>query len=457
MIETYDYIIVGVGSAGCVLAYRLSADARHSVLLVEAGPEDTSPYIPIPKGFGKTLRDPKLAWYFAAEPEPGNANQPYVWVRGKTLGGSSAVNGMIYVRGQPSDYDDWEAAGCTGWGWVDMLATFKAIENHELGEDEFRGGAGPLKVSIQNVRTPLTEAIIAAAAEVGLPFRQDLNRPQLEGIGYTPCTIWKGRRQSAAQTFLKPIRRRANLHILTDTVIDRLRFDGTCVVGVDGRRHGASVGFGAAREVIVCAGAIQSPKLLQLSGVGPARELRELGIPVVHDLPGVGANLREHKLTMLQWKLAQPLSINRALCGWRLCASAAQWLLARRGPLATTYDLNAFIRSSPQLDRPDCQLTISSFSLQYDTPAKAFEKHHGMSIFGYPLRTESKGVLRLRCADPDEPPLIRANYLSDERDRRATVDMVRFVRRMVAQPPLRSFVQEETWGASCRKWSSTIS
>jgi choline dehydrogenase len=421
--ERYDYIIVGAGSAGCVLANRLSANAAHTVLLIEAGPQDSSPYIHMPRGFGKTLLNPKLTWYFPTEPEPGNAQRQYMWVRGKTLGGSSSVNGMIYVRGHPADYDSWEAMGNSGWGWKDMLRAFRAMENHELGADEFRGGHGPLHVSIQRYRTPLTKAILQAGALLGVPYKEDINRPNLEGIGYTPRTIWKGRRVSAAEAFLKPIRNRPNLRIVQGKLTRE---------------------FKANREIILAAGALHSPKILQLSGVGPADHLRAVGVQVVCDSPGVGANLREHKLITLQHRLKQPYSYNHAFSGLPLCWNALKYFVCRTGVLADTYDMNAFIRTRPELMRPDVQLTISAHSLDVSHPTPVFNTFPGMQVFGYPLLTESAGYLRIRSNDPDAPLFIKANYLSTAHDRQVTVDMFRFMRRLLAQAPLQAFLAEET-------------
>jgi choline dehydrogenase len=448
-IPTFDYIIVGAGSAGCVLANRLSQNPHCKVLLLEAGPENRSLYFRIPKGFGRTLKDTRLCWYYATEPERGNGNRPYVWVRGRTLGGSSSVNGMIYVRGHPDDYNAWAAAGNTGWNWGHMLRAFKAIENHALGADEFRGAGGPLGVSIQRPlrRTaPLTEAILAAAGAIGIPRRADLNRPDIEGVGYTPCTIWKGKRVSSADAFLKPVRHRSNLTIICNAVAHRVRFEGTRAVGVrgnaaDGRDRPFE--FDAAREVILAAGAIESPKLLQLSGVGPLGVLERTGVAPVHELPGVGEGLREHKLIMMQWRARRPHSINRDLAGWRLYANSLAWALSGTGPLATTYDINAFVRTRPGIARPDAQLTMSAFSVDPTRQDGALERAHGLNVFGYPLQTQSTGSVTIRSADPSDPPSIRANHLVAEDDRRTTVNLARLIRRLIGQPELAALLGDE--------------
>jgi choline dehydrogenase len=442
----YDYIIVGAGSSGCVLANRLSARLSCRVLLIEAGGEDDNSMIPVPIGIGKTLFNPALCWYFPTEAEPGNAGQPRVFMRGRVLGGSSSVNGMVYCRGQPEDYDGWEALGCSGWGWADMAKAFRAIEDHELGDDGIRGVGGPVRVSIHRDQTPLTEAILDAARALGTPRKDDVNRPDQEGIGYCPVTIRNGRRVSAADAFLKPARSRPNLTVVTGTEIDRLITEGKRIVGVAGRRAGEQVEYRTAGEVIISCGTLQSPKLLMLSGIGPAADLTALGIPLVSDLPGVGRNLLEHKTVSQQLRLTRDLSLNQHLTGWRLALSAARYALTRSGPMAATYDLNAFIRTRPDLTQPDAQILFWALSIDKKDQTRVVpEPWPGMLAMGYPLRTSSEGSVRLRSADPSAQLLIHTNFLATDHDREVMIGIFRYMRRLFTHPLLTGFIAVETF------------
>lgn len=439
----FDYIIVGAGSAGCVLADRLSKNGRYRVLVVEAGPADGDPFIRMPMGMFNVMKDSRRIWLYELEPDPVSGTR-HGWLRGRLLGGSSSVNGMLYFRGQPEDYDGWEALGCAGWGWDRMLPVFRAMEDHELGDDGVRGVAGPLHVSIHRARTPLTEAVIAAGAAMGLPVREDLNRPDQEGIGYSPRTIRGGRRVSAADAFLKPARARANVTVMTDTFVERIVFDGARASSLACMRKGERITLGAGREIIVAAGALQSPVLLQQSGVGPAEHLASLGIPVVCDSGDVGRNLREHKMITMNLRVGGH-SLNRELSGWRKYANGARYYLTRGGPLASTYEVNAFVRTRAGVTRPDAQLTFWALTPRRDVAGSEPESEPGLMFMGYPLRTDSLGELKIRSSDPREPPSIQANFLATRHDRDTIVAMFRYVRALVAKPPLQAWVKAETW------------
>jgi choline dehydrogenase len=405
----FDYIIVGAGSAGCVLAERLSASGRRNVLLVEAGPADRHPLIHMPRGMAKLFSDPRHVWLLPTIAEGDTPAE--TWIRGKVLGGSSSVNGMMYFRGHPEDYDEWVLRGACGWGWDPMLRAFRAIENST-------GGEAPLHIGFAGERTALSEALIQGGEALGIPRVADLNHPSQEGVGYATHTIHRGRRQSAADAFLRPARSRRNLHIETGLLVDRVLFDGKRAVAIIGHRKGAALEFRTQGEVILAAGALQSPQLLERSGIGAGARLRDLGIRVIQDSPGVGENLLEHRLLMMQYELLAPLSQNLQFRGWRLALNAARYALTRTGPLSTgTYDVGAFVKTLPNLARPDAEILMAPYSLGFTHKgAVTTDSTHSMHMFGYPLRSRSRGSVHIRSSRPSEGALIRPNYLSDPYD-----------------------------------------
>lgn len=445
----YDYVIVGAGSAGCVLADRLTAGGRHRVLVLEAGGSDRRFYVQMPLGYGKLFYDPAVNWGYRTEPDPGLAGQCDYWPRGRILGGSSSINAMVYVRGHPGDFEDWAAAGNPGWGWGDVLAAYRAMEDTQAGGDAWRGAGGPLHVAdCTRDLHPLYDAFVAAGQAAGLRFNPDFNGADQEGIGRYDLTVKGGRRMSAARAFLRPAMRRPNLTVLTRAQATRIAFDGRRATGVTFRRRGRETTVHAGREVILACGAVNSPQLLQLSGIGPGGPLRDFGVAVRADNPNVGAHLSDHVGINYTWRMRVPTLNDELRPWWGKLRAGLRYLLIRRGPLSLSVNHGGgFFRTGPEHSRPNMQLYLQAFSALIprdgERPILSPDPFSGLSLGLSNCRPTSRGAVGLRSSDPFAAPRIEANALSTENDVAEMLAGVKLLRRIAASEPLAALVAEE--------------
>ncbi|KDR33692.1 MULTISPECIES: choline dehydrogenase [Caballeronia] len=442
MQQEVDYVIVGAGSAGCVLANRLSADPSNTVLLLEAGGPDASPWIHIPVGYFKTMHDPELDWCYRTEPDDAVAGRSIDWPRGKVLGGCSSLNGLLYVRGQREDYDRWAELGNAGWSYKDVLPYFRKSEDQEHGASEYHGAGGPLKVSDLRLRRPIADHFIAAAQEIGIPFNEDYNGATQEGVGYFQQTAYKGFRWSTAKGFLKPVRDRRNLIVETRAQTRRVLFNGKEAVGIEYMHEGVVKKVRARVEVILAAGAIGSPQILQNSGVGPSSVLNGAGVQVRHDLPGVGRNLQDHLQVRLVFKTRERTLNDEVNNPLKKALIGLQYVISRTGPLTLAASQVAiFTRSSPDVARPDIQFHMQPLSA--DKPGQGAHPFSAFTSSVCQLRPYSRGSVEIRSNDPLQYPAIHANYLSDERDHPVVIGGIKVARRIAAAPSLAKHIVSE--------------
>ena len=438
-----DFVIVGAGSAGCVMASRLSEDPNTQVILLEAGGNDSNMWIHIPLGFGKTFADPKVNWCYETEPDPGAGGRKIFWPRGKVLGGSSSINGMVYIRGQNEDFDLWRQFGNAGWSSADVLPYFKRAEHQTRGDDDFHATGGPLCVSDVQEGHPLCEAFIKACNEAGYKRNDDFNGADQDGAGYHQTTIRNGKRCSTAVGYLHPAMKRPNLRVVTLAHTQKVLFAGKRATGVAFRQGNQDKVASARKEVILCAGAIGSPQIMMLSGIGPHAHLQEMGIPVVYHLAGVGQSLQDHYSAPIKLKCTMPITVNDTMMSpLKKLRTGLEYLLWRKGDLAAISASAAlFARTRPELATPDVKLSISTFSA--DRPQDGLHKWSGFTVIAYQLRPESRGEITLKSPDPAAAPAMRPNYLAAETDRRAVVDGLKIARGLLASQSMRGYVASE--------------
>ena len=430
--ESFDYVIVGAGSAGCVLADRLTEDGRYSVLLLEHGGSDRSIFVQMPTALSIPMNMPKYTWPYRSEPEPGLGGRRIFTPRGRLLGGSSSINGLVYVRGNAFDYEQWEAEGASGWSYKKVLPYFRRAERRAGGGDEYRGGEGKLQTRHGLLKNPLHEAWLAAGREAGYPATHDMNGFQQEGFGLMDMTVGGGRRCSAANAYLRPAMRRSNLAVRTHSFATRILFEQRRAIGIQYRRHDADHTVRARREVILSCGPINSPQLLKLSGVGPAQELADHGIPRVHELPGVGENLQDHLEFYFQMASKEPVTLYSEMSPWRKALIGVRWMLTKGGLGSSNhFESGGFIRSRAGIPYPDIQFHFLPMAVSYDGSSLARE--HGFQAHVGPMRSKSRGWVRLASANPLDHPKIFFNYMSHPDDWVEMRACVRLTREIFGQ------------------------